>query len=61
MAGHPRLRVLQCDGLRETSHSRVTDSYLLALACANHRRLATLGHKRATEVVPEGKGSLAII
>ena len=32
IAGHPRLRVLQCDGLRETSHSRVTDSYLLALA-----------------------------
>jgi hypothetical protein len=39
----------------------VTDSYLLALARANHRRLATVGHKLVTEVVPEGKASLALI
>ena len=44
-----------------SSHSRVTDSYLLALARANKGQLATLDHKLATEVVPEGKASLALI
>lgn len=44
-----------------SSHSRVTDSYLLALARANKGRLATLDHKLATEVVSEGKASLALI
>lgn len=44
-----------------SSHARVTDSYLLALARAHKGRLATLDHKLATEVVPEGKASLALI
>ena len=44
-----------------SSHSRVTDSYLLALARANKGKLATLDHKLATEVVPEGKASVALI
>ena len=44
-----------------SSHSRVTDSYLLALARANNGQLATLDHKLATEVVFEGKASLALI
>ena len=44
-----------------SSHSRVTDSYLLALARANKGQLATLDHKLATEVVAEGKTSLALI
>jgi toxin-antitoxin system PIN domain toxin len=44
-----------------SSHSRITDSYLLALARANKGQLATLDHKLATEVVPEGKASLALI
>lgn len=44
-----------------SSHSRVTDSYLLALARAHKGRLATLDHKLATEVVAEGKASLALI
>ena len=44
-----------------SSHSRVTDSYLLALACANKGQLATLDHKLATEVVPGGKSFLALI
>lgn len=44
-----------------SSHARVTDSYLLALARVNHGRLATLDHKLATEVVPEGKAALALI
>jgi uncharacterized protein len=44
-----------------SSHSRVTDSYLLALARANKGRLATLDHKLATEVVADGKSSLALI
>jgi hypothetical protein len=39
----------------------VSDSYLLALARANHGRLATLGDMLATEAVPEGKASLALI
>lgn len=44
-----------------SSNARVTDSYLLALARAHKGRLATLDHKLATEVVPEGKASLALI
>jgi uncharacterized protein len=44
-----------------SSHSRVTDSYLLALARANKGQLVTLDHKLATEVVPEGKASVALI
>ena len=43
------LGVLQCDALRETSPSHVADSDPLALALANHGRLATLGHNLATE------------
>lgn len=44
-----------------SSHSRVTDGYLLALARANKGQLATLDRKLATEVVPEGRASLALI
>lgn len=44
-----------------SSHSRVTDSYLLALARANKGQLATLDHKLASETVPEGKAFLALI
>jgi toxin-antitoxin system PIN domain toxin len=43
------------------NHSRVTDSYLLALAHANGGRLATLDQKLAIEVVPNGKASLELI
>ena len=38
-----------------SSHSRVTDSYLLALARSNNGLLATLDLKLATEVVTEGQ------
>jgi toxin-antitoxin system PIN domain toxin len=44
-----------------TSHSRVTDSYLLALAHTNRGRLATMDQKLATEVVPGGKKALELI
>ena len=44
-----------------SSHSRVSDSYLLALARANKGQLATLDQKLATEVVADGKSSLALI
>jgi toxin-antitoxin system PIN domain toxin len=44
-----------------SSHTRVTDSYLLALAHAHRGRLATLDHKLATEVVPHGEGALELI
>ena len=44
-----------------SSHARVTDSYLLALAHANGGRLATLDTKLATEVVPGGRASLQVI
>lgn len=44
-----------------SSHSRVTDSYLLALANSNRGRLATMDQKLATEVVPNGKASLELI
>ena len=44
-----------------SSHARVTDGYLLGLARANQGRLATLDHKLAAEVVPDGKDWLALI
>ena len=44
-----------------SSHSRVTDSYLLALTRANKGQLATLDHKLAAEVMSEGKAALALI
>lgn len=44
-----------------SSHSRVTDGYLLALAHANGGRLATMDQKLAAEVVPGGKTALELI
>lgn len=44
-----------------SSHSRVTDGYLLALARSNKGKLATLDQKLATEVVVEGMTALALI
>ena len=44
-----------------SSHSRVTDSYLLALAHTNGGRLATMDQKLATEAVPNAKASLELI
>jgi toxin-antitoxin system PIN domain toxin len=44
-----------------SSHTRVTDSYLLALAHAFGGRLATMDQKLATEVVPGGKKALELI
>ena len=44
-----------------SSHSRVTDTYLLALARANKGRLATMDHKLATEAVAGGKAALCLI
>lgn len=44
-----------------SSHGRVTDAYLLALARANQGRLATLDGKLAAEVVPEGRAHLELI
>ena len=43
------------------SHSRVTDSYLLALARENKGKLATMDQKLATEVVAEGKTALTLL
>ncbi len=44
-----------------SSHSRVTDSYLLALARAHKGKLATLDHKLATDAVEGGRSALALI
>lgn len=44
-----------------SSHSRVTDSYLLALAHAKGGYLATMDQKLATEVVPGGRRALALL
>jgi uncharacterized protein len=44
-----------------SSHSRVTDSYLLALARAYGGRLASLDRRLAVDAVPRGAGSLEII
>ncbi len=54
----------ECDLVDSTllsSHSRVTDSYLLALARANKGKLATLDQKLITQVVAEGKAALALL
>lgn len=44
-----------------SSHGRVTDSYLLALARANQGQLATMDQKLAAEVVADGRASLVLI
>jgi toxin-antitoxin system PIN domain toxin len=44
-----------------SSHGRVTDSYLLALARQNKGKLATMDQKLATEVVADGRDALALI
>lgn len=44
-----------------SSHGRVTDGYLLALARHNEGKLATLDQKLATEVVADGNAALALI
>ncbi len=44
-----------------SSHSRVSDSYLLALAHANGGRLATMDQKLTTEAVPNANKSLELI
>jgi predicted nucleic acid-binding protein len=44
-----------------SSHSRVTDGYLLALARANKGKLATMDQKLAAEVVADGKAALALL
>lgn len=46
---------------RLSSHSRVTDSYLLALARAHGGQLATMDNRLAVDAVPGGAGSLALI
>jgi hypothetical protein len=47
---------------KRSANASGTDNDLLALARANHRRLATLGHKLATAVVPDGsKASPSLI
>ena len=49
------------DAARLSSHTRVTDSYLLALASAHKGRLATLDLKLATDAVAAGTAALALI
>jgi uncharacterized protein len=44
-----------------SSHAKITDSYLLALARANNGRLATLDRRLATDAVTAGKASLTLI
>jgi toxin-antitoxin system PIN domain toxin len=44
-----------------SSHARVTDSYLLALARANNGRLATMDQRLATEAVPNGREALELL
>jgi uncharacterized protein len=44
-----------------SSHARVTDGYLLALAHSKGGRLATMDQKLAAEVVPGGKKALSLI
>ncbi len=44
-----------------TSHSRVTDSYLLALARAHGGRLASMDRRLAADAVPGGVKALELI
>lgn len=44
-----------------SSHAKVTDSYLLALARAHRGKLATLDHRLASDAVIEGHEALALI
>ena len=44
-----------------SSHGRVTDTYLLALARANGGRLATMDHRLAVDAVAEGGSALTLI
>lgn len=44
-----------------SSHSRVTDSYLLALARHNKGKLATMDQTLATAVAADGKSTLTLI
>ena len=44
-----------------SNHSRVTDSYLLALARAHGGRLASMDQRLAVDAVPSGAASLALI
>ncbi|MDP1899849.1 MAG: PIN domain-containing protein [Rubrivivax sp.] len=49
------------DAARLSSHARVTDSYLLALARANRGQLATLDQKLTAEVIVDGRSALVLI
>jgi hypothetical protein len=44
-----------------SSHSRVTDAYLLALAHANGGQLATMDRKLTAEAVPGARAALELI
>jgi uncharacterized protein len=44
-----------------SSHSKVTDTYLLALAHAHGGRLASMDHRLAVDAVPGGAESLELI
>ncbi len=44
-----------------SSHSRVTDIYLLALARSHGGRLATMDHRISADAVPDGKKCLELI
>ena len=52
---------LHIDATLLSSHSRVTDSYLLALAQAHGGRLASMDRKLAVDAISGGAASLEII
>lgn len=49
------------DTARLSSHSQVTDSYLLALAQAHGGRLASMDQRLVVDAVPGGKDALTLI
>lgn len=49
------------DATRLTNHAQVTDSYLLALACAHKGRLASMDRKLMVDAVAGGSKSLELI
>ena len=55
------LDAARLDAARLLNSAQVTDSYLLALACARGGRLATFDRRLVTDAVPNGARSLHLI
>lgn len=55
------IRSAEIDATRLLSPAQITDSYLLALACAHGGKLATFDRRLITDAVRNGKKSLHLV